>query len=177
MEETHLFPSKICSGYFGTRRFDRIRDDSGYLKHVHMISAGGILETSHRTPNLDYNILMKLTLELTKDYTEIEKLYRLMCFNVFAHNRDDHAKNFSFIYNDKENRWLLSPAYDLTLSSSFGGEYATCINGNGINPDIIDILEVAKSISFNMRKAKIIADEIRTIVSDEKLFAKTNIKH
>lgn len=25
---------------------------------------------------------------------------RLMCFNVFAHNRDDHSKNFTFLYRE-----------------------------------------------------------------------------
>lgn len=30
-----------------------------------------------------------------------ENWYRRMCFNVFAHNRDDHAKNFSWIYDER----------------------------------------------------------------------------
>lgn len=49
--------------------------------HFLFLSAA-ILETSHRIPNLDYDILMKLTLQLTKSMEECEKLYRLMCFNV-----------------------------------------------------------------------------------------------
>ena len=89
-----------------------------------MVSAAGLLETSHRIPNLDYDILMKLTLQLTKSMEECEKLYRLMCFNVFAHNRDDHFKNFTYIYKEEEKRWILSPAYDLTYSNSIGGR--TC---------------------------------------------------
>lgn len=164
MEETRLFPSKICSGYFGTRRFDRVPHENGTMKRIHMISVSGILETSHRIPNLDYNILMKLTLQLTKDFAEIEKLFRIMCFNVFAHNRDDHSKNFSFLYNDHDRRWVLSPAYDLTYSSSIGGEHATCINGNGSSPGMEDILEVAKNIGMKERKAKTIADEIKMAV-------------
>jgi len=165
MEDTRLFPSKTCSGYFGTRRFDRIAEENGIMKFIHMISVSGMLETSHRIPNLDYNILMKLTLELTKDFAEIEKLFRIMCFNVFAHNRDDHSKNFTYLYDDDEDRWILSPAYDLTYSSSIGGEHATCINGNGSNPGITDIIEVAKNIGMKERKAKNIADEIKKIVS------------
>lgn len=66
MPETRLFPSKICSGYFGVKRFDRTKGKTD--KKVHMVSASGLLETSHRLPNLDYNILMKLTLELTRNY-------------------------------------------------------------------------------------------------------------
>ena len=156
MTETKLFPSEICSGYFGIKRFDRKNG-----KKVHMVSASGLLETSHRLPNLDYNLLMKLTLELTRNYEDIEQLFRLMCFNVFAHNRDDHSKNFSFLYDDNKKEWHLSPAYDLTYSSSFNGEHATTINGEGKNPNLDDILAVAKNIGLNKKPAKNIALDIQ----------------
>lgn len=156
MTETKLFPSRICSGYFGVKRFDRKNG-----KKVHMVSASGLLETSHRLPNLDYNLLMKLTLELTRNYEDIEQLFRLMCFNVFAHNRDDHSKNFSFLYDNNKKEWHLSPAYDLTYSSSFNGEHATTINGEGKNPNLDDILAVAKNIGLNEKSAKNIALDIQ----------------
>ncbi len=157
MTETKLFPSEICSGYFGIKRFDRKND-----KKVHMVSVSGLLETSHRLPNLDYNLLMKLTLGLTRNYEDIEQLFRLMCFNVFAHNRDDHSKNFSYLYDSNKKEWHLSPAYDLTYSSSFNGEHATTINGEGKNPSLDDILTVAKNIGLNEKSAKEIALEIQT---------------
>ena len=156
MTETKLFPSRICSGYFGVKRFDRKNG-----KKVHMVSVSGLLETSHRLPNLDYNLLMKLVLELTRNYKDIEQLFRLMCFNVFAHNRDDHSKNFSFLYDDNKKEWHLSPAYDLTYSSSFNGEHATTINGEGKNPNLDDILAVAKNIGLNEKSAKNIALDIQ----------------
>ncbi len=136
MPETRLLSSKNCPGYFSVRCFDRRAG-----KRIHMASAGGLLETSHRIPNLDYTILMRLTMKLTGDYTEVERLYRLMCFNVFAHNRDDHSKNFSYLYED--GRWRLSPAYDLTYSNSIDGEHATTVNGNGRDPGLSDLLAVA----------------------------------
>lgn len=156
MTETKLLPSEICSGYFGIKRFDRKNG-----KKVHMVSASGLLETSHRLPNLDYNLLMKLTLELTRNYEDIEQLFRLMCFNVFAHNRDDHSKNFSFLYDDNKKEWHLSPAYDLTYSFSFNGEHATTINGEGKNPNLDDILAVAKNIGLKEKFAKTIALDIQ----------------
>lgn len=162
MEKVRLFPSEKTKGYFGTRRFDRVGD--GEYGKVHMVSAAGLLETSHRIPNLDYDTLMKLTLQLTKSMEECEKLYRLMCFNVFAHNRDDHSKNFTFLYRESEKKWVLSPAYDLTYSSSIGGEHATTVNGNGINPGMDDILAVAKKIGLNITKAKKTASDIRECV-------------
>ncbi|MCB8566753.1 type II toxin-antitoxin system HipA family toxin [Fusobacterium ulcerans] len=167
MPETKLFPSKTSTGYFGVKRFDRQKNLSGETKKIHMISVSALLETSHRLPNLDYNILMKLTLRLTDSFEEVEKIYRLMCFNVFAHNRDDHSKNFSFIYNEDLKKWFLSPAYDLTYSYSINGEHATTVNGNGRNPNIEDILETAKNIGLNYDKAKKIAEKIRKIVKED----------
>lgn len=164
IEEVRLFPSENTKGYFGTRRFDRLGD--GEAGKVHMVSAAGILETSHRIPNLDYDILMKLTLQLTKSMEACEKLYRLMCFNVFAHNRDDHSKNFTYMYKETEKRWVLSPAYDLTYSNSIGGEHATTVNGNGKNPTMEDILAVAKKNGLNITKAKRTAADIQECVSD-----------
>ena len=164
MEEVRLFPSEKTQGYFGTKRFDRVAE--GENGKVHMISAAAILETSHRIPNLDYDILMKLTLQLTKSMEECEKLYRLMCFNVFAHNRDDHSKNFSYIYRDREKRWILSPAYDLTYSNSIGGEHATTVNGNGVDPGMEDLLSVAKKIGIGMAKARKTAAKIQECVHE-----------
>lgn len=164
MEEVRLFPSEKTQGYFGTKRFDRVAE--GENGKAHMISAAAILETSHRIPNLDYDILMKLTLQLTKSMEECEKLYRLMCFNVFAHNRDDHSKNFSYIYRDREKRWILSPAYDLTYSNSIGGEHATTVNGNGVDPGMEDLLSVAKKIGIGMAKARKTVAEIQECVQE-----------
>ena len=134
---TRLFESDLCSGYFATERFDRKRDGK-----VHMVSAGGLLEVSHREPCLDYNSLMSLTHFMTHDSRAVEEMFRRLSFNVFAHNRDDHARNFAFLYDTELSEWKLSPAYDMTYSSSLGGEHATSVNGNVRNPGKEDILAV-----------------------------------
>lgn len=159
MEETRLMPSQLCPGYFATRRFDRSGE-----KRIHMVSVSALLETSHRIPNLDYHILMQVTLKLTKDYSQIEQLYRLMCFNVFAHNRDDHSKNFTFLYDEDKKVWNLAPAYGLTYSNSVGGEHATLVDGNGSNPGKRELLAVAEGIKLDLSKAKNIADEVEEII-------------
>ncbi|MCD8154813.1 MAG: type II toxin-antitoxin system HipA family toxin [Clostridiales bacterium] len=160
MAETRLLPSARCSGYFAVKRFDRKQKE-----RLHMASVSALLETSHRIPNLDYHTLMQLTVKLTHSYAEVEKMYRQMCFNVFAHNRDDHSRNFSFLY--ESGKWKLSPAYDLTYSNSFGGEHATTINGNGKDPGIKDLLAVAAKIKLDPHKAKETAEEIREIVYED----------
>lgn len=160
--EIKLFPSDLSYGYFASKRFDRINGEK-----LHMITASGLLETSHRTPNLDYHDLMKMTYLLTKDNRALEELFRRMCFNVFAHNRDDHSKNFSYLYHEKEKRWMLAPAYDLTYSSSIGGEHATCVNGNGNNPDLLDLIKVGKTVGLPDKKMKNIAEETESIIQEE----------
>jgi serine/threonine-protein kinase HipA len=70
-------------------------------------------------------------------------MYRLACFNLYSHNRDDHAKNFSFVLT-KDNEWRLSPAYDLTFSYGPGGEHSTTYLGEGKNPSIEHLITLAK---------------------------------
>lgn len=131
-----------------------------------MVSASALLETSHRVPNLDYGQIMKLVMALSNDYSQLEGLFRLMCFNVFAHNRDDHSKNFSFL-RESGSGWRLAPAYDLTFSNSIGGEHATTVNGNGVDPGIPDVLRVAEKADIDSSWAESTAQNIRAIVQDQ----------
>ena len=163
--EVKLFPSNRCAGYFGAKRFDREMTPAGEKK-VHMASVSALLEVSHRIPSLDYTSLMGLTWQLTKKADELLKMYALMCFNVFAHNRDDHSKNFTFLCAD--GKWRLAPAYDLTCSDSIGGEHATTVAGEGRNPSVKDILSVAKKAGIGMSAARQIADRVEQTV-DERL--------
>lgn len=125
MPEVHLFPSKKGGGYFAVKRFDREGN-----KRLHMHTVSGLVHSNFRFPSLDYEDLLSLTGVLTKDIREVEKMFRLAVFNVMAHNRDDHAKNFSFLMNEF-GEWKLSPAYDLTFSSGPGGEQSTMVMGEG----------------------------------------------
>lgn len=142
MPETRLF----CGKYFGVRRFDRTSTE----EKIHMLSASALLDVSHRFPSLDYSGLLKATQMLTRDMREVEKMFCLMCFNVFMHNRDDHAKNFSFLYCD--GKWKLSPAYDLVFSEGLYGEHATTIAGEGKNPQKQHILAVAREVGISERR-------------------------
>lgn len=172
MTETRLFPSKICDGYFGTVRFDRIPYE-GKMKKVHMATAAAILEADFMSPCLDYSVLMKLTHVLTRGNAEdMENMFRRACFNVFAHNRDDHAKNFTFLYNEDEDCWRLSPAYDITYSNTYYGEHTTSVDGNGKNPGEKELMNVGTGAGIKKSLCEDIIDEIRTIVGEELAFIK-----
>lgn len=127
MPATHLFPSQKGSGYFAVKRFDRDKN-----KRFHMHTVSGLIHSNFRFPSHDYEDLLALTNVLTKDIREVEKMFRLAVFNVMAHNRDDHAKNFSFLMNEF-GEWKLSPGYDLTFSNGPGGEQSAMVMGEGRN--------------------------------------------
>ncbi|RSX57220.1 type II toxin-antitoxin system HipA family toxin [Bifidobacterium samirii] len=165
MPETRLFPSHRCEGYFGVRRFDRtIRPDGGVAR-IHMVSASGLLETSHRIANLDYGLLMRLTMRITDSAEECERLYRLMCFNVFIGNRDDHGKNFSYLYDRARGGWRLSPAYDLTENPGINGEHTTSVGGKGRGITIDDMAGIGMRAGIPRARCRSIAADIRARVA------------
>ena len=156
MPETKLFDSELCCGYYGIKRFDRKNG-----KKIHTISVSGLVETNWHQENFDYDDLMKLTLKLTQNYQDIEQLYRLMCFNVFARNKDDHLKQFSFIYEDTENNYRLAPAYDLNYNYLLMKKRRISVNSERDNPTMDDILSVAVNNGIEKSRAKDIALEIK----------------
>ena len=166
MTHTHLFPAKRGAGFFATRRFDRIGKN-----RLHAHTASGLLHADHRTPSLDYEDLIALTLRLTRDVREAEKMFRLAVFNVLGHNRDDHAKNFTFLM-DAAGNWSLSPAYDLTFSSGPGGEQTTMVKGEGKAPGEAHLLALAKEASLAPKDAKAIIDQTREALGQWATLAK-----
>lgn len=132
-----------------------------------MLTAAALLELDFEQPSLDYHSLMKLTKILTRDNTEdIENMFRRMCFNVFAHNRDDHSKNFTYLYDEEKDSWQLSPAYDLTYSSTYYGEHTTTVDGNGRNPGRKEILTVGITAGMKKEVCVDIMDQIEKCVRD-----------
>ena len=153
--ETHLFRTKK-RGYFGVKRFDRKGD-----RRVHMHSLSGLIHADHRVPALDYNLLLRVVLVLTKNIVEVEKAYALACFNVLAHNRDDHAKNFSFLLDDR-NQWIFAPAYDLTFSYGPAGEQSSLVMGEGRNPAVQHLVALGKQ--HGLKNAKRILPNVQSAV-------------
>ncbi|MDG4655238.1 type II toxin-antitoxin system HipA family toxin [Chryseobacterium arthrosphaerae] len=159
MPDVHLFPSQNGNGYFGVKRFDR---DGNRRLHMHTVS--GLLHSNFRLPSLDYEDLLNLTATLTKDIREVEKMYRLAVFNVMAHNRDDHAKNFSFLMDENGN-WKLSPAYDLTFSAGPGGEQSTLILGEGKNVTTKHLVKLGKEAKLSIEFIENVIEQTTSAIS------------
>lgn len=159
ISQTHLFDARIGPGYFGTKRFDRIAGE-----RLHMSSASGLLHADFRIPALDYKDLLTLTLSLTRDVREVEHVFRTAVFNVLAHNRDDHAKNFSFTM-DRSGQWNAAPAYDLTFSHGPGGEQSTLVMGEGRNPTTEHLIALGLAASIPHPVIKRIIEETQEALS------------
>lgn len=156
---TKLFSSKLTPGYFGIERFDIFDDE-----RIHMVTVAGLLELDYRSPALDYVDLIKLT-KIIATEADTYEMFRRMCFNVFSHNLDDHTKNFTFIYEENNKRWRLSPAYDLTYSNTYFGEHTTSVNGKGINIDDLDLLEVGLKNKLDKNKCLNIINKVKECVN------------
>lgn len=156
---------KLLEGkYFASKRFDLAGGE-----RLHIATAGALLNESIRLPKLDYKILLHLTGFLTQKAGEVEEMFRRMVFNILTDNKDDHAKNFSFIC--REGDWSLAPAYDLTLcKSGYHGEHATSVNNSG-TPSVSDMLTVGESIRISRRKGmdiiRSVYENCRNILAEE----------
>lgn len=163
--EVRLLPSHTGPGYFAAARFDRDGD-----KRLHVITAAGLLHADYRMPSLDYVDLAKVAVRLTRDHRQGEQLFRLMAFNVLAHNRDDHAKQFSFLM-DRKGAWSVTPAYDLTFSHGTGGEHTTSVAGEARAPGREHMRKVAEAAGLKASMADAIVEQIRGVVTRWREFA------
>ena len=153
MPETRLLEEK----YFGVERFDRSANGK-----FHVISIAGLIGADYRMPCIDYSHIFKVCSILSHNMAELWKVYRLMVFNYLIANKDDHAKNFAFIYRDGE--WHFAPAYDLLPSDGMNGYHTTSIN-DSIEPKKDDLIVVAEKSGLNRKEAEIIFEEIKAKVS------------
>ncbi|MFZ4856704.1 MAG: type II toxin-antitoxin system HipA family toxin [Desulfuromonadaceae bacterium] len=99
------------------RRFDVIPGG-----RRHMISMQTLLKAQGY-----YNLRYQDVLEIVRKYSsnpreDSERLYRQMVFNAIIGNTDDHLKNFWMVYDHQE-KWRLSPAFDLVPDIGNRGEH------------------------------------------------------
>lgn len=143
--------------YFAIERFDYAQDG----QRAHILTASALLKTDYRNQDVDYTNLLALTGYLTQDPVQVEEMFRRMVMNLVAINKDDHAKNFSFICND--GKWSLAPAYDITYSPAGSkGEHATSLFFNG-NPGLDLVLKAGTGIRIPESRCMEIIRQVQSI--------------
>jgi len=160
MPPTRLFETSEGDRFFGIKRFDR---DGNWRYHIHTF--GNLIQSNFRIPSVDYADLLKATSLLTRNHQDVLRVFRRMVFNVLAHNRDDHVKNFAFLLDDTTGDWSLSPAYDLLYTPGPGGEHTMTLAGEGRNPGRSHMLRLAKQADVSRREATAIIDDVQAAVA------------
>lgn len=131
LEENHR-------AHFMTRRFDR-RD--GERLHMQTLCAMAHLDFRQAATH-DYSQLFHTVKALGSPEVDLVEAFRRMVFNVMAANCDDHTKNFSFVM-ERDGRWRLSPAYDVTYAYNPKGmwtyQHLMSVNGKFKNIQWRDI--------------------------------------
>jgi serine/threonine-protein kinase HipA len=143
---------------FFTKRFDRHFD-----QRIHFSSAM-TMTGNHEELIRDQHPSYLEIAEYVQDHTAnpmdgLEQLWRRIVFNIAISNTDDHLRNHGFLLND--NRWELSPAYDLNPSVDKQGL------GLNIDMDSNDLdFNLAKSIGDYFQLSPPQMDFIITQVQD-----------
>lgn len=156
--------------HFMTRRFDR---EENSKHHVQTWCALQHFDFTHLNA-YSYEQLFQTMRSLRLSYPEAEQMFRRMVFNVLATNYDDHTKNFSFRLK-KDQKWELSPAYDLCFSYDPANEWVNqqtlSINSKNRNITREDLLTIAKT--NNIKRGEDIIDDINRTLRDWGDFADT----
>lgn len=163
-----MMPSQLIDDkHFATLRFDR---QNGTKQHV--LTASGMTGWDFKKAEVStYDNLFKLAIDLKLPHKDIQQLYKRMVFNYVFANIDDHLKNFSFIYDEKNDKWNLAPAYDLTYPLDALMNYtrvtrAMAINGKRVDLLIDDFLELANR--YSIKNAKGIINEVVEVTANFK---------
>jgi len=157
--------------HFLIKRFDRLKEG----KKVHMHSLASMTHVDFNQPmHYSYDETLRLTSYITNDERDTEELFRRAVFNVIARNQDDHAKNTSYLMDEK-GKWCLSPAYDITYANGqgFTKNHQMSIAGKIRDISRDDIYKLAEKTKLSKHKQDEIIEKVIDSVSTFKDKAKT----
>lgn len=142
------------------KRFDRDDND----EKIHMCTAAGLMHLDISIlKSTSYEYLFMLTRNICKSQENIEELFKRMILNILCLNFDDHAKNFAYLM-DKNGKWSLSPAYDITYSKGLMKSHTTTVCGKDSNITRNDVLKIAKAQGIKTTSAVKIIDSCIEVV-------------
>jgi serine/threonine-protein kinase HipA len=157
--------------HFMAKRFDRT-DGGG---KIHMQSLGALGHYDYNSAGAySYEQAFAVMRQLRLSMTELEQQYRRMAFNIIARNQDDHVKNIAFLM-DKQGRWSLAPAFDVTYSYNPVGMWTAVhqmsMNGKRDAFTLEDFKACARATALKRGRAESILEEVRAAVVQWPKFA------
>ncbi|MDD7201260.1 MAG: type II toxin-antitoxin system HipA family toxin [Sphaerochaetaceae bacterium] len=160
--------------HFMTRRFDR---DMRTGDKIHMQTLGALAHFDFNVSGAySYEDAARIMRRLRLPYTDMERLFRRMVFNVLAWNHDDHVKNLSFLM-DRNGTWSLAPAYDVTYAykpdSMWVSSHQMTINGKQSDIGLRDLLAAGANMGIRESRARSIVIEVKDGIGGWDGFAKS----
>ena len=161
MPATRYFDLSSRHAAFGIERFDM---EQGFRVPVHTLA--GALHADFTMPGaVDYTSFLRATRAMTRSEVQVRKAFDRAVFNVLFHNRDDHPKNFSYRLN-RERRWELAPAYDLSFNEGPNGEHQMAVHGLGKRIPRSAMLDLAQSAQLDIKWAAARIDAMLGVAID-----------
>lgn len=150
--------------HFMTRRFDRLAGG----EKLHMQSLGGLAHFDfNQAGAYAYEQALLAIRQLKLPMEAVEEQFRRMVFNIVARNQDDHVKNIAFLM-DKQGRWSLAPAFDVTYSYNPSGSWTAThqmtLNGKRDGFTMEDFRACARSALMKRGRAEAIVEEVQASV-------------
>ncbi len=156
--------------HFMTRRFDRDANEK-----LHMQSLAALAHADFRQAGAySYEQALLSIRQLGLSAGAVEQQFRRAVFNIVARNQDDHVKNIAFLM-DRDGRWALSPAFDMTYAYNPRGvwtaQHQMSLAGKRDGFTLADLSACARSASMARTAAERIFDEVREAVAEWPVFA------
>jgi len=131
--------------HFLTKRFDRQAN-----KKIHVQTLTAMAHVDYHTPgSYCYEQLFGIARKLKLPVADAKQIYTRMVFNIIAQNNDDHSKNFAFYL--KDNRWRLTPAYDVAYCYKPGNlwveQHWMSANGKRKDHNRNDLIAVGRNVT------------------------------
>lgn len=155
--EFALWSGENGRSYFASVRFDREGE-----RRIHRLSLAALYDAPLEKGALDYGYLFQSVKDFSHDSTALYDVFRRLYFNVVAGNEDDHGKNFAFLYDEISRHYVLSPAYDLTLSLP-KKPHGLSVARN-FNPTKADVEKLADHFSLERSHYEKIEHEVDAVV-------------
>ena len=137
-------------------RFDRDQD-----RRIPFISAMTLLGLNDGDEATYTDIAEVIRMYSSAPTEDLHELWRRIVFNVMVGNLDDHLRNHGFLH-DRENKWCLSPAFDLNPVplTEKARELTTWISEEGPDADLDLARAAAPYFALDLIRADAIIDEV-----------------
>jgi len=148
-------------------RFDRDSD-----RRIPFLSAMSLLGLNDGDSAAYTDIAETIRMYSSAPTEDLHELFRRIVFSVMVGNLDDHLRNHGFLY-DQDNKWRLSPAYDLNPVplTEKTRELTTWISEEGPEADLELVRRAAPFFALKPHQASAMIEQVAAALNGWKNIA------